>query len=347
MFESSPRALILAAAVIVGGCVVSIPDLNTNPGGDPKPDGGGPTSADAASSSGAGGGGGGGGGSGGMDAGAGLAFCPSSVAGSTDGLVGYYTFEGASEVERLKDHSAAANDGTENGPDKRPAPNTGMSLVKFSPSPCGDGDVLEILAPPPMDPPPVSDKNNYGNVVISEGPSLHMTGSYTIMAWARTVSGPKHQVIVSKSGLTTRKRGWELSVESDDKHPSQIRFNARVGVSCCQFVESQSDWIAEGGFHHVAGVYDNAGVASLKIYVDGKPATSGTPVFQSTCEMPPYCVILGSSKVPSVPFDDASANARIGLDPNNQNPFFGIIDEVRIYKRALTTTEIAAFVSPR
>jgi large repetitive protein len=73
-----------------------------------------------------------------------------------------------------------------------------------------------------------------------------------------------------------------------------------------------------GTFVHVAGTFD--GTTSL-VYVDGVQVGSKTPMMS-----------LGTNTEP----------AHIGEDSQGGSSFPGIIDEVSVYSRALTATEIAA-----
>jgi hypothetical protein len=73
-----------------------------------------------------------------------------------------------------------------------------------------------------------------------------------------------------------------------------------------------------GEWSHLAGVYDGV---SLRIYVNGKP------VGNKRCPKPP-----SAGRGPLV----------IGASPNGSNRFEGMIDDVEVYNRALTETEVAA-----
>ena len=84
-------------------------------------------------------------------------------------------------------------------------------------------------------------------------------------------------------------------------------------------------------WYHVAGVY-NAAAQTLDVYVNGVLDDG----------------ILSSASpgvVPTIPasqLNNASANVNIGRRPDNGYHFSGVIDEVRVYGRALTPSEIQA-----
>lgn len=91
------------------------------------------------------------------------------------------------------------------------------------------------------------------------------------------------------------------------------------------YIGSLSGWKAstatvdDGAWHHVAFVSSNT---AYTFYVDGSAAGSGT-----------------SSAVPTL---NTSTPFRIGASHVGNNAFNGLMDDVRMYSRALTATEIAA-----
>jgi hypothetical protein len=145
---------------------------------------------------------------------------------------------------------------------------------------------------------------------------------FTMMAWARDddTPGPNNDdignVIVTKDltsetvsvGLYARRDGRFVFLFGDIGHQDYIVSN---------------DSFALGQFHHVAGTYDGS---TFKLYVDGvlerQAALSRT-----------------------IPYS-ASEPWTIGSEAAGGSPrtFNGVIDQVGLYDRALSATEIAAFV---
>ncbi len=83
--------------------------------------------------------------------------------------------------------------------------------------------------------------------------------------------------------------------------------------------------IRDNTWHHVAITYDGSSLASgIKLYTDGQEIATTTNKDTLTASML------------------TSNHQRIGIRGDNTYPFNGIIDEVRIYNRALTADEIKA-----
>jgi len=92
-------------------------------------------------------------------------------------------------------------------------------------------------------------------------------------------------------------------------------------------MSSQS--VADGNWHLVVGVYDGGASAggdnTLHIYIDGVLDTSGVPS--------------------TTPATGTASNWRIGQFIASSTPFHGLIDDVKIYSRALGASEIAGLMT--
>ena len=151
-----------------------------------------------------------------------------------------------------------------------------------------------------------------GYVSIPDSPSLHaFAGSITVMAWIRvnrTTTNPDWVWIVTKGNSS-----WELQCTV---YAKTVTFNA-TGTSNTSLTGNRD--VNDGQWHHVAGVYDGT---RMFLYVDGtldvsQPSTGW--IAQNT-----YPVEFGQN-----------AEAPRAL-------FNGLIDEVSLYRRALTASEIRA-----
>jgi len=119
-----------------------------------------------------------------------------------------------------------------------------------------------------------------------------------------------HPPIVKKADSNA---GYALEIDSDY---SQIKF--WVYVSGPGWVSSAAVHISTNTWYHAAGTYDGS---SITIYLDGQP--QGSPTSVSGAIVP------------------ASHPLNIGRDPSTTNRFFeGLIDEVEIFNRSLTSVEI-------
>ena len=74
-------------------------------------------------------------------------------------------------------------------------------------------------------------------------------------------------------------------------------------------------------WHHIAFTWEDT-TDTVTIYIDGESATTGS-----------FAGPIGTN----------TANLRLGdySDPSRNRPFYGTIDDVRIYSRALSGAEIA------
>ena len=135
-----------------------------------------------------------------------------------------------------------------------------------------------------------------------------MTNTITVMAWFKTSD--------SAGGLVERymdsgSLGYRLLVAVG----GQIYFS--INTSTTGFSQwSSGVALNDNAWHHAAGVYDGSVV---KLYIDGSlVATSGAQVGTIT---------------------NAGDNTRIGKS-SDQGYYAGLIDDVRIYSRSLSATEI-------
>ena len=165
----------------------------------------------------------------------------------------------------------------------------------------------------------------YGNALSFNGVSsyvdlgnpvaLHLTGSMTLEAWIKAVANPSDdgQIIAKSNGA-----GWQLKT-SPDTGPHT--FGVKVSASSSVGVQRYSTTVpALGTWYHIAGVYD-AAAGTLSTYVNGA-LDNGT--------------LRGT--VPAAQIDQ-SVNVNIGRRTGGLY-FNGLIDEVRIYNRALSQAEI-------
>lgn len=147
-------------------------------------------------------------------------------------------------------------------------------------------------------------------VLILNESNFDLTGSVTVSAWIQVKSFTKPwQAIVTKGD-----RAWRLHRANDTK---------AAGFACSDLSRNQvgdlygKKEIADGEWHHVVGVLDGTKVS---IFVDG--------VLDVTADSSPnisvndYSVLIG-------------ANEQIG-----DRLFHGLIDDVRIYDRALSMEEL-------
>jgi len=162
--------------------------------------------------------------------------------------------------------------------------------------------------------------NGTSYVQVPDAPSLHFSNAMTVEAWVnlRTFSGVNSREIVSKIGGPNSDPGsYTFSI---DPLSQKAYFIVSDGSSYA--VVYSSSTILTNQWTHLAGTYDGS---MVKIYVNGQFAGS-TPWTQG---------IFAENHNPLV----------IGCTLQNPNPtsfFNGLIDELSLYNRALSTNEIAA-----
>jgi large repetitive protein len=155
------------------------------------------------------------------------------------------------------------------------------------------------------------DSGNHALVPTSQ--TLDIRGPITIATWVRP-ERIKTQSVVHKASGTA---GYELSLASDGR--PFVRFNgsskARVNATSQHPSDGQT-WM------HLAATYDGS---TTRLYVDG--------------------VLEASGPGPAGGILTAPVDLGLGASAANGNPLRGAIDDLHIFDRALSTTEIAGLAS--
>jgi regulation of enolase protein 1 (concanavalin A-like superfamily) len=119
-------------------------------------------------------------------------------------------------------------------------------------------------------------------------------------------------------GVQTTGQKWRFRVQADNGNPGSLRLECEGGRVC--------GWtdLRDGEWHHVAAVLESTGaptVLDVRLYVDGVPEA------------------ISDSATVDVNTVDGGRNVRIANGYQNY-PFLGLIDDVRIYDKALTQDEL-------
>jgi hypothetical protein len=160
-----------------------------------------------------------------------------------------------------------------------------------------------------------------GRVSVGNPLELQLTGPLTLSAWTYQDTLGNNGRIVTKQGNTPN-RGWSLGVEPANFYSFQIATSG----SGLAYVNTANGTVLSNVWTHVAGVYDNV-AQTLKIYINGTEVPTTAP---------------GSAAVPASMY-----NPSLPVTIGNRNqatwtPYYGMLDEVRIYNRALSAADIAA-----
>ncbi|MXY69450.1 MAG: DUF1592 domain-containing protein [Acidobacteriia bacterium] len=146
------------------------------------------------------------------------------------------------------------------------------------------------------------------------------TADFTVTAWIRPEQ--RHSAGIVARGAGQRTHGWFLQM-SDNKGSLRLETtgpnNETNGV-----VASPPGVLRAKAWQHVAAVV-RRGAASTKLYVNGYAVARGT--------------------IEAADLDNPEIDLHIGQVPE-QRPLRGQIDEVRLYRRALSEAELQALVQP-
>ena len=161
-------------------------------------------------------------------------------------------------------------------------------------------------------------------VVVAESSSLKITQAVTLAAWVRRTDASAYAVPVSKrSGSGGSQLQYQLTWvrNNEGAHNDKIRLDITAAGSI-RTVNSDSAYSQTNEWHHLAATYDRS---NMRVYFDG---------------------VLAGTAAQTNEITDFTNNVFIGQD-NEQAPGLpsyskAAMDDVRIYSRALTATEVAA-----
>jgi hypothetical protein len=157
----------------------------------------------------------------------------------------------------------------------------------------------------------------------SDAPGLNFgTGDLTIDAWVRTASATGiHRIVDKRTGDPAQ--GWSLYLRDGRL---ALGLGAPPNASLIEYWLPTTPYVADGQWHHVAGVVDRADVTSgTRLFVDGVQAATW-PAFG------PAGNLTNTEKL------------RIGAGTGGSGPpadrFAGAIDEVELFQRALSGADL-------
>lgn len=178
-----------------------------------------------------------------------------------------------------------------------------------------------------------------GYAVCYNDPALVFSGkqAFTLEAWVKPDDSAQTMPIIMKgndSWMCTESYGLKRQLMYDDATREVVSDKLEFYIYSTQWdddngvytkvvasVDTPADWA--NNWHHVAGTFDGS---TLRLFLDGKEVATATDN---------HGVAFGGNAVgigADVAFD--------AQNPNVPNTFSGLIDEVRIYNRALTGDEL-------
>jgi Concanavalin A-like lectin/glucanases superfamily/Chitobiase/beta-hexosaminidase C-terminal domain/Viral BACON domain len=161
-----------------------------------------------------------------------------------------------------------------------------------------------------------------GFVQFSPDTLTDLTGDLSLAAWIKTQNNSRVEAIISRYDAAGSEAGYLLCTDAAGHVQLRVgRANAPQGAVT---LTNGSTLVNDGKWHHVAVVISLA--QAVTFYVDGAPTSTQT------------INIVGQS---------SSAILRLGLNPwfDYGTYFTGSLDDVRIYKRALSALEIGTLAA--
>ncbi len=157
-------------------------------------------------------------------------------------------------------------------------------------------------------------------VIVPAHSSLNFGGSaITVSAWVNpaSLSSTYHAVTASRSGCGGTNLNWQLYAKQDTNGPSFSVYNGGAG-SGTALVATSSSPLPLNTWSHLTGTFDGT---TTRLYINGILVASGTNGAQST-------------------MNTVAAPLTIGREGPCTGWFNGKIDDVRVYSRTLSATEV-------
>ncbi len=155
-----------------------------------------------------------------------------------------------------------------------------------------------------------------------DDPSLDITDAITLAAWIRP--GKVGTQYVIKKAIMNSTNGYELSLSSGTATPAQkvfVRFNQAISGNTYR-LNSITSYPGDGTtWMHIAATYDGV---KIRIYINGVKEDSLTAAFSIAVN---------------------NFDLSIGAQSDGLSPFQGLLDDARVYSRALSGAEIAALAT--
>ncbi|MEK7116540.1 MAG: LamG domain-containing protein [Patescibacteria group bacterium] len=224
------------------------------------------------------------------------------------GLVGLWTFDGKDITDKIYDRSPV---GTNHGYFIGGATSTAKTIGKLGQGLKFDGS------------------NDYVNLA---SPAIFDNISpLTISAWVRPKSTGKNfrGTIIGNLGHLFNDAGWMFCIDANANHPKAYSFIVDYDTNNLQHTTADNT-VTMGAWQYVAVTWDGSTTATnAKIYINGTESAYD----------PTYG---GQTDGSTDRVDDTGKNVHIGDCSNTNCIFDGLIDDVRIYNRALSASEVLA-----
>ena len=157
-------------------------------------------------------------------------------------------------------------------------------------------------------------------ITIGDKPAVQnlAADNFTASAWIYKNNNSASHVIISKYDESPQ-AGWVFITASSGRLNSNVRTNGTVAVST-----TNNNTIPLTTWIHVVLTYSNSGDRKLRLYINGAETVYST-----------------QTAATGTVYSDTGTDMAIGNTPSDSSRFFhGSIDDVRVYKSALSSAQI-------
>lgn len=154
---------------------------------------------------------------------------------------------------------------------------------------------------------------------------LNSVSAFSVSAWFRTNTSATMYILSGVGSSGSFNTGFQVYLSVGNPHLA-----VGNGVSGYDGAKNTTANLGDNTWHHVAAVMDGS---TYTVYVDG--SSSGSTDIGTTTV----------STTPSTNGDDFKIGAR--FDDNNTYAFNGYIDDVAVFNRALTSTEVSGIYNSK
>lgn len=167
-----------------------------------------------------------------------------------------------------------------------------------------------------------SSGSDYDYIEVPDTLDLDITQSLTLAAWVKASNQDDFARLISREQSGVGNRQYNLGFDSSGNYPRSV-----VDTSAGAFSVVGTTSITDNNWYHVAMTFEADG--ELRMYVDGG--------------MPEASVSVSGSLV------SKSADVTVGVASHlpEKDSFDGLMDEVRVYNRALSAADIQELVDMR
>lgn len=164
--------------------------------------------------------------------------------------------------------------------------------------------------------------NSIDHINLGNPAELQITGGLTISAWARPASSHDGHIVAKWDWPNENNASYRL--QTDTVSGSDIDYEFRVYSGSCGAATSARSGevtVTTNEWHHIVGVYEPS--SAVQLYIDG---------------------ILASEETTGIPASLANCASDVLIGTNSGatlQEWEGDLDDIRVYNRALTSTEIS------